>query len=223
MLASLSRGSDADDLARATLEDKQVTDSDVVAGDRDGVRGARSFDVAVMMAFIGWASGVARATWRVHLDVDFFVTVAAVWDLFVVHPLLVTAVNGMGNAVAQAVSGSVDSVAEGMVVPVFVVITHVIGSGFVNGISFFGVGCFVLWVVAQVSLLDVVVCERSGAATEVSLSYVDVSVVASWLFADGAELSVVSVLFRKVGVGVPRVRFSVAVGREIMLGVKFTK
>jgi hypothetical protein len=36
VLASLGRGGDADDLARATLEDQQVTNADVVAWDGDG-------------------------------------------------------------------------------------------------------------------------------------------------------------------------------------------
>lgn len=39
MLASLCRGSDADDLARTVLEDDQVTNADVVAGDSEGALG----------------------------------------------------------------------------------------------------------------------------------------------------------------------------------------
>jgi len=37
MLTSLGRGSDADDLARATLKDQEIANADVVARDGDGV------------------------------------------------------------------------------------------------------------------------------------------------------------------------------------------
>lgn len=37
VLTSLSRGGDADDLARTALQDQQVTNADVVAWDGDGV------------------------------------------------------------------------------------------------------------------------------------------------------------------------------------------
>ena len=40
VLASLRGGGDADDLARAALEDQEVTDADVVARDGDGVGGS---------------------------------------------------------------------------------------------------------------------------------------------------------------------------------------
>lgn len=40
VLASLRRGGDADDLARAALEDQEVANADVVAGDGDGVSGS---------------------------------------------------------------------------------------------------------------------------------------------------------------------------------------
>jgi hypothetical protein len=40
VLASLRRGGDADDLARAALEDQEITDADVVAGDGNGVGGS---------------------------------------------------------------------------------------------------------------------------------------------------------------------------------------
>ena len=40
VLASLRGGGDADDLARAALEDQEIADADVVAGDGDGVGGS---------------------------------------------------------------------------------------------------------------------------------------------------------------------------------------
>jgi hypothetical protein len=39
VLTSLGGGGDADDLARAALEDQEIANADVVAGDGDGVRG----------------------------------------------------------------------------------------------------------------------------------------------------------------------------------------
>jgi hypothetical protein len=39
VLASGSGGSDADDLARTTLKDQEITKADVVAGNGDGVGG----------------------------------------------------------------------------------------------------------------------------------------------------------------------------------------
>lgn len=64
---------------------------------------------------------------------------------------------------------------------------------------------------------DVLVCKRRGASTEVSLGYVDLGIVASRLFADGAELPVVGVPLCKIGVRVARVRLPVSVARETML------
>lgn len=40
VLTSLGGGRDADDLARATLEDQEIANADVVAGDGDGVGGS---------------------------------------------------------------------------------------------------------------------------------------------------------------------------------------
>jgi len=37
VLAGLGRGSDADDLARASLQDEEIANADVVAWDGDGV------------------------------------------------------------------------------------------------------------------------------------------------------------------------------------------
>ena len=46
VLPSGGRGSNADDLARATLEDQQVTNANVVGGDGDGVGGVGRDDSA---------------------------------------------------------------------------------------------------------------------------------------------------------------------------------
>jgi hypothetical protein len=56
VLAGLGRGGDADDLARATLEDQQVTNADVVARDGDG----------------GGSDGARAGSWSRHGDFAFF-------------------------------------------------------------------------------------------------------------------------------------------------------
>lgn len=68
VLASLSGGADADDLARATLEDQQVTDSDEVAwnGDSVGVGTTTGLDVADRLR-----STALRAGWSLlNIDLD---------------------------------------------------------------------------------------------------------------------------------------------------------
>lgn len=44
VLTSLGGGGDADDLARASLKDQEITNADVVAGDSDSVGGSHLAD-----------------------------------------------------------------------------------------------------------------------------------------------------------------------------------
>lgn len=88
VLAGGGRGRDADDLARAALEDQEVTQADVVAGDGDGVG-----DIA-----IAGATGTGtRSRGGILVDVHI--------DVVVVLP-----------GVSDAVSQLVDAGAEGVVV-----------------------------------------------------------------------------------------------------------
>ena len=57
VLASLSRGGDADDLARTALQDQQVADPDVVAGDGDGVGNHGAGGVAALSRVLGFLTG----------------------------------------------------------------------------------------------------------------------------------------------------------------------
>ena len=46
VLASLSRSSDTDNLARATLEDQQIANANVMTRDGDGIRSSTALDIA---------------------------------------------------------------------------------------------------------------------------------------------------------------------------------
>jgi len=123
VLASLSRGGNADDLARTALQDQQVADPDVMARDGDGVgnHGAgwggagRGRVVGLLAGSGGGDLGVTDD------DVLFDVLGAVVVLVFVVVVVVVAAVDGVENSVGDAVK----SVAEGVVVAVFVVISHI--------------------------------------------------------------------------------------------------
>lgn len=121
VLASLSRGGDADDLARTALQDQQVADPDVVAGDGDGVgnHGAR-WSGAGRGRVVGLLAGSGGGDLGVTNDNVLFDLLGAVLVLvFVV--VVVASVNGVENSVGDAVK----SVAERVVVAVFVVISHI--------------------------------------------------------------------------------------------------
>lgn len=97
VLARLCRGGDADDLAWATLQDQQVPNADVVAGDGDGVGRTRSTGIT--------------STWSTHGDFTvldnnvFFNTLGAALVLVVV-------VRVTFKGVKDAVCGATNSVAE---------------------------------------------------------------------------------------------------------------
>lgn len=182
VLASLGGGGDADDLARTTLQDQEIANADVVAWDGDGVWRAT--------AVVG-----VRGSWGAHGDFAFFdndVFFTLDGTLVVVVVLL---------AVKDSVGGSVKAVAERVVVTVFVVVSHVKtvlavavtrflggtlftdGNLFVKG-HWFTLGVSLSWVFARVGALvlpttssgSVLLGERSGALTVVSLSSVDAGI-----------------------------------------------
>ena len=105
VLTSLSRGGDADDLARTALQDQQVADPDVVAGDGDGVgnhvaRGSRAENSR--LGLLAGSGGGDFAVTDDNVLVDDAVGAA------VVVVLVVSAVDGVKNLVR----GAVESVAE---------------------------------------------------------------------------------------------------------------
>ena len=156
VLAGLSRGADADDLAGATLKDQQVTNSDVMAWNGDGVgrsTGAWAFDVADALTR-SWGGGRGS-----H-------------DLFTVVVMAAT-VNWMKNAVGSTLY----SAAEAVVVSIIVVVTHVALRG-IDGL--FGFDVYVLcW--GLTSVLNVVGVSES--LTVIALSDVDFGIpVRTFLF-----------------------------------------
>ena len=113
VLAGLSGGGDADDLARAALKDQEIANADMVARDGDGVGNHGASVVADRFR-------VARATGRdadfAFLDDDLFAV-----DYFFFVAVVTAAVDGMDDAV----SSSLKTAAEGVVLSVVVVISHI--------------------------------------------------------------------------------------------------
>lgn len=164
VLAGLGGSCDTDDLARAALEDQEVANADVVAGNGDGVGHTAALGVARSHAGGG-------LTGSGNLDVavaDHAVFVTAVLLLVVagVVVLVLAAVNGVEDAVGSAVQ----AVTEGVVLAVFVVVSHVtfglgLRGAWVDGVSLGSTGSCVdvdwiafgetglFWVVSWVSAL----------------------------------------------------------------------
>ena len=103
VLAGLSRGGDADDLARTTLEDQQIANADVVARDGDGVGANGAVDEADVLT-----NTFANASWATLLINDYFLV------------LTMVRVEWMEDAVC----GFLHTVTEGVVVPFVIVVTH---------------------------------------------------------------------------------------------------
>ena len=114
VLAGLSRGSDADNLARTTLEDQEIADADVVAGNCDGVWANRTVDepdaLTDTLADAGWAA--------VFLFNDYLFAIMVV----------VVRVEG----VEDAVRGFLNAVTKGVVPTFIIVVTHLGTSGWVD-------------------------------------------------------------------------------------------
>jgi hypothetical protein len=131
VLAGLGRGGDADDLARAALEDQEIANADVVAGDGDGVEGRH---LAGWYSWTSWATvgvgdgrGDAFFTWSrdgdlLVLDDDFF---AGGRRRVVLVVVVVVAERRAVDGVSDAFSYSLDTTTERMVVTVVVVIAHI--------------------------------------------------------------------------------------------------
>jgi hypothetical protein len=110
VLTSLRRGGDTNDLAGATLEIQQITNADVVAGDRDGTAGA------------GAAGGTTRSRHGYSLTFfNNFVDRRGVMVVLVMLLLVTRSVDG----VEDVVSGTVKSVTERVILAFVVVISHV--------------------------------------------------------------------------------------------------
>lgn len=229
VLAGLCRGGDADDLARTALQDEQVADPDVVAGDGDGVgnhvgagRGVAGRDA--LLGFVAGSGGHFAL-----LDDDVFLNTLRTRLVVMV---VVSAVDRMEDTVG----GTVKSVTEGVVVAVFVVISHVtlvLGSSWAvdGGLAYTDLLVESDWVTLWVALSRVVtrvralvlpaaglavvlLGARSGAGAVVLLGYVNttVEVVLGSRSVAGRILSLVAaVLNVDLVVDVAVVRLTVAV------------
>lgn len=225
VLTSLSGGGDADDLARTTLQDQEIANADVVAGDGDGVGSGHG------------SAGAVRGTLTWGRHGDFAVTDDNVFVTLVAVFVFVVVVTSAFEWVEDTISGLVETVAERVVVAVLVVVSHVLfgwgvdGSAVylnrffeTNGVTF---GEAVCWVVTRVRGLVLPITRRAvlfdewgGAVTEVSLGNVDARVdvdVGGWSVTSGILAVVVTVLDVDLSVGVPLIWFTVSLTFNINL------
>lgn len=142
VLASLGRGGNADDLARAALKDQEIANADVVAWDGDGVRGSHG----AWWSGGYWGSDANSLNWNARrdgadwgrtwggsssgvllLDNDFLLAVVVLGtsERVVVGVVVAMTVDGMGEVISYLVSSLRDTVAERVVMTVFVVISHI--------------------------------------------------------------------------------------------------
>lgn len=172
MLTSLGRGGDTDDLARTTLQDQEVTDTDMVAWDRDGVArvmAAAAFDVANSLALaIANACGTTLTVFT--LDDHFFTL------------MLVTRM----QRVEDTVSGMLQATAERVVVAFIIVVAHSVLVFLVGSCTFvFDVVCGLASLLAIIALCHVNV---SLAAVDFDFDF-GVSVVAAGIAVAGSMTS----------------------------------
>ena len=113
VLAGLGGDRDADDLARAALEDQDVADADEVAGDGDGLAGGGTAVAGLNNADVGGGRS----------------------DLFMVVSTSVgrsVGVGGVGEGVGDAVDSAANATAERVVFTFVVVVTHLARRGGVS-------------------------------------------------------------------------------------------
>jgi hypothetical protein len=148
VLTSLWRGSDADDLARTPLKDYEITDADELARDCDGAgwEAAARLDEADLLT-----DAFSHAGWTTSFIFDdhLFTVMVTEW-------------------VNNAVGGTLEATAEGVVFALVVVVTHVVAAGSVDlDVFFFDLDFFGR---SATFVLDVV--GRIDAAAVVALGYV---------------------------------------------------
>jgi len=102
VLAGGRGGGDADDLARTALQDKEIAEADVVAGDGDSVGSVGR------LGDRRWGRGAYS---NVNLLPVYMIM------------MLVMVVMVMSR---QAVGSTVEAVAEGVIVTIFIVVTHLV-------------------------------------------------------------------------------------------------
>jgi hypothetical protein len=150
VLAGLGRGGDANNLARAALEDQEIANANVVAGDGDGVRRSHLGDFGNLGNRGGgvgsggaddasllnggtrddrtrgrWGRGVRGGVLVLYNDLLAAVVVLGTGERVVVRVVVAGTVDGMGDALTDFVGSLGDAVTERVVVTVFVVISHI--------------------------------------------------------------------------------------------------
>lgn len=106
MLAGLSRGGDTDDLTGTTLEDQQIANADVMAGNSNGVsHSATTLNIAYSLMYSVTDTG--RTT----------------FSIFLLDNHLLALVLGM-ERVKNTVSGVLKATTDRVVAPFVVVVTH---------------------------------------------------------------------------------------------------
>lgn len=228
MLTGLSGDRDPDDLAWAALKDQNITNADEVAWNDDGVSNWGS----VVEANSG---AVSVAWWTASVDVDIdSVDIDVAVTHFNIDVLLYNAVMVMMtwavNRVQHVVCRTAQTAGEGMVLAFVVVVAHtsvitvccpVFGDldSLVNSnwitlcvlccCVFTGVGALVL----PPTRLSVLLIERYGAVSVITLSYVDAGVE----FEIIASTIVDAVLNVDINVSAASIRFTVAITQPLVL------
>ena len=245
VLASLSRGRDADDLAWAALQHDDVTNADEMARDGDRVR-----QFAVVVGIHGAALGHA---WCTNLDVavsnvdvfftlNYAVSVVGAFGVVVGVMVVVMMMAASVDWVQDAVGSTMQSVAERMVLAFVVVISHVTAVlvflrsvectlfgylDFLVKVDWFTLGvasgCKLSWLSALVlptTRSTVLLGEWNGTVSVVSLSYVDAGVkvdLCSWSVMGRIFTIPGAVLDLDLGVCVTLIRLTVSVAEPMML------
>ena len=178
-LARLNRGRDADHLARTALEDDEITDTDEVAGDSDGIGGeaaARLDEANVLAHALADAGGPCFVAGHDHLFLAAIVVVMVV-----------------AEGVEDAVSSSFDAAAKAVVVSFVVVIAHIVFPvGLVGSVDLF-FGDFDVVVRSLVTVFDFV--GWVGTATVIALGDVELRFKGLVLGVAAVDLDIDSVVF----------------------------
>lgn len=237
MLARRAAGRDADDLAGTALQDQKITNAHMVARDRNGVRHA-SHPVAASGSTVERTRlvGLCLVTGRLDFAVtDFNSLLTLLYAVVLVGVVRVVVVTAAVDGVQDAVRGTRDTVAEGVIVAVFVVISHItlvlvlggcVDRGTIGNLDVLVVLCGVSlgvgsgWVVAGMGALvlpvtggTVLLSEGYGAVSVVPLGDVDAGVDVDLGCWGVTRVAVLAVFDVELSVGVAVVRLVVAMDK----------
>lgn len=198
MLAGLGRGGDANHLARASLQDQEIANANVVAWDGNGA-GRHWFGVVGSGAAAGYVFNWARGG-----DLDFLVLDDYFLTVVVVVMVVVMTERWSVDGVSDAFSNTLDSSAKGMIMSVVVVVAHItlarcVNSGprgFLYGV--FCLGDFVLIVVpccGAETILSVLGFDGPGTFTVLAFGGVESGLECRCWASNDASFAVVGCFF----------------------------